>query len=47
MCLAIFTSRGLLDYKERVCKYWPEFAQNGKEDITVEVLLSHQVMYIY
>ncbi len=22
--------------------YWPEFAQNGKEEITVEILLSHQ-----
>ena len=42
MTLAVAHSRGWLDYDERVCKYWPEFAQNGKEDITVRQLLSHQ-----
>lgn len=36
-------SRGLLDYKHPVAEYWPEFAQNGKEKITVEMLFSHQV----
>ena len=35
-------SRGLFDYDERVSAYWPEFAQNGKDDITVRTLLSHQ-----
>src|SRR5215218_6474810 len=35
-------SRGLLDHDERVSTYWPEFAQNGKEDVTVRQLLSHQ-----
>ena len=43
MCLAILADRGLLDYDEPVAKYWPEFAQNGKEKITVKTLLSHQV----
>ena len=28
-------SRGWLDYEERVATYWPEFAQQGKEKITV------------
>lgn len=42
MTLALAHSRGWLDYEERVCKYWPEFAQNGKENITVRQLLSHQ-----
>lgn len=32
---------GLIDYDERVATYWPEFAQNGKEDITVRHVLSH------
>ena len=31
MTLAIAHSRGWLDYEERVCAYWPEFAQQGKE----------------
>ena len=35
--------RGHLDYKEKVATYWPEFAQNGKEDVTVETVLNHQV----
>jgi CubicO group peptidase (beta-lactamase class C family) len=40
--LAVAHSRGWLDYDELVCKYWPEFAQNGKENITIRQLLSHQ-----
>jgi CubicO group peptidase (beta-lactamase class C family) len=42
MTLAIAHSRGWLDYEERVCAYWPEFAQYGKERITVRQLLAHQ-----
>ena len=33
---------GLFDYDEKVATYWPEFAANGKEDITVRQVLSHQ-----
>ncbi len=42
MVLALAHSRGWLDYDERVCTYWPEFAQAGKERITVRQLLAHQ-----
>ncbi|NET37724.1 MAG: beta-lactamase family protein, partial [Cyanothece sp. SIO1E1] len=42
MTLAIAHSRGWLDYEERVCTYWPEFAQQGKDTITVRQLLAHQ-----
>src|SRR5688572_18006233 len=42
MTLAIAHSRGWLDYDERVSSYWPEFAQQGKEAITVRQLLAHQ-----
>lgn len=42
MTLAIAHSRGWLDYEERVASYWPEFAQNGKDTITVRQLLAHQ-----
>jgi CubicO group peptidase (beta-lactamase class C family) len=42
MTLAIAHSRGWLDYEERVCAYWPEFAREGKERITVRQLLAHQ-----
>lgn len=42
LALALAHSRGLFDYDERVAAYWPEFAQNGKGEITVRQLLSHQ-----
>src|SRR6202008_2770212 len=42
MTLAIAHSRGWLDYELPVCKYWPEFAQQGKARITVRDLLAHQ-----
>jgi len=40
--LHIFADRGLVDYDKRVADYWPEFAQAGKQDITVRQVLSHQ-----
>jgi CubicO group peptidase (beta-lactamase class C family) len=42
MTLAIAHSRGWLDYEELVAAYWPEFAQHGKQKITVRQLLAHQ-----
>lgn len=42
MTMALAHSRGWLDFEARVSRYWPEFAQNGKEAITVRQLLSHQ-----
>jgi CubicO group peptidase (beta-lactamase class C family) len=42
MTLAVAHARGWLDYDEMVAAYWPEFAQNGKEAITVRQLLDHE-----
>jgi CubicO group peptidase (beta-lactamase class C family) len=42
MPIALAHSRGWLDYEERVAAYWPEFAQQGKDKITVRQLLAHQ-----
>jgi len=42
ICLAMAHSNGWLDYDEKVSTYWPEFAQNGKENITVRQLLAHE-----
>ncbi len=42
MAVALAQSRGLLDYDERVCAYWPEFAQQGKDKVTLRQLLAHQ-----
>jgi len=38
----IMVDRGLLDYDERVATYWPEFAQSGKQDITLRQVMTHQ-----
>ncbi|MGQ4373838.1 serine hydrolase domain-containing protein [Streptomyces sp. SAS_267] len=38
----ILAQRGTLDLDAPVAKYWPEFAANGKADIPVRWLLSHQ-----
>lgn len=40
--LALARSRGLFDYDAPVARYWPEFAQNGKGEITVRQLFGHQ-----
>lgn len=40
--MAVAHSRGLFDLNERIVTYWPEFAQAGKEAITVRQLLEHE-----
>jgi CubicO group peptidase (beta-lactamase class C family) len=42
LAVALAASRGLLEYDERVSTYWPEFAQQGKAEITVRQLLAYQ-----
>ncbi|MBP2329942.1 CubicO group peptidase (beta-lactamase class C family) [Kibdelosporangium banguiense] len=42
LCAHILASRGELDLNAPVAKYWPEFAQNGKEAVLVHQLLDHQ-----
>ncbi len=40
--LHIFADRGQIEYEQPVAKYWPEFAANGKEKVTVAQAMSHQ-----
>lgn len=42
LCAHLLVSRGLLDLDAPVARYWPEFAQHGKETIPVRWLLNHQ-----
>ena len=37
----ILSERGMLDVNQKVAEYWPEFARNGKETITIRHLLTH------
>ena len=47
MTVAVANSRGWIDYDARVAEYWPEFAQNGKAEITVRQLLSHEAGLVW
>ncbi|MEO1912352.1 MAG: serine hydrolase domain-containing protein, partial [Myxococcales bacterium] len=38
----IMADRGLINYDAKVAEYWPEFAQCGKDSITVRQVLTHQ-----
>jgi CubicO group peptidase (beta-lactamase class C family) len=42
MALLAAHGQGLLDFEQPVATYWPEFAANGKEAITIRQLLAHQ-----
>jgi len=42
LAVAMLVERGKLDYGAPVARYWPEFAANGKEHITVDQVMSHQ-----
>jgi CubicO group peptidase (beta-lactamase class C family) len=37
----VCADRGLVDLSAPVARYWPEFAQNGKEAVTVSHVMSH------
>ncbi len=41
LCALLLADRDELDLAEKVAHYWPEFAANGKADITVAQLLAH------
>jgi len=40
--IASLVGRGLLDYDARIADYWPEFADNGKGEVTVADLMRHE-----
>lgn len=41
LCGFLLIDRGLLDLDKPVAIYWPEFAQNGKENLLVRHIFSH------
>jgi len=40
-CMMLLADRGLVDVERPVADYWPEFAANGKEGVTVADVLTH------
>jgi CubicO group peptidase (beta-lactamase class C family) len=41
VCMAVAVDRGYCSYDDTVCKAWPEFAQEGKDWITIADVLRH------
>ena len=41
-CVHLLADRGEIDLDSPVARYWPEFGQAGKEDITVAMVLGHR-----
>lgn len=42
ICVHLQADRGLLELEAPISRYWPEFAQNNKENITTVQALSHR-----
>ena len=42
ICMLMLADRNLIDFSAPVAKYWPEFAANGKEEILVRHVMTHQ-----
>ncbi|KAJ3080850.1 hypothetical protein HK102_002772 [Quaeritorhiza haematococci] len=42
IAVAYLVDQGVLDYKAKISQYWPEFAQNKKENVTLEDLMAHR-----
>ena len=40
--IALTVERGLIRYEDKVASVWPEFAENGKAEVTVAEIMSHQ-----
>jgi len=41
-CFAMLVDRGQISYEDKVADHWPSFAAEGKGEITIGMLLSHQ-----
>ena len=40
--MGMLFDRGLFKYDDKVSKHWPEFGQNGKDNITISEVLRHE-----
>lgn len=43
LCMHMLRDRGVFEYDDLISKYWPEFAQNGKEQATITHMLGHRI----
>ena len=42
IAMATLFDKGLFQYEDTIGKYWPEFAQNGKENVKICDVLRHE-----
>ena len=42
IAMATLYDKGILKYDSKIPEYWPEFAENGKDQVTVADLMRHQ-----
>jgi len=42
IAMACLVDQGLMEYSDKISKYWPEFAENEKGDITIADLMRHE-----
>uniref|UniRef100_A0A0N5AMP7 Ribonucloprotein n=1 Tax=Syphacia muris TaxID=451379 RepID=A0A0N5AMP7_9BILA len=45
LCVALLVERNLLSYSDLVTKHWPNFRKFGKENVSVQMLMSHMVIF--
>jgi len=42
LSIAMLVDKGLISYSDKISKYWPEFAENGKDETTIADLMRHE-----
>jgi len=42
ICMAMLVDQGLIKYTDKITQHWPEFAQNGKDEVTIADLMRHE-----
>ena len=40
--MGILYTKNLFKFEDKIAKHWPEFAQNGKEDVRICDVLRHE-----
>ena len=45
--MAILYDKGLFKYEDKIAKHWPEFSQNGKENVKICDVLRHEAGLAY
>lgn len=42
--MGMLVDRGLCSYDDKISKYWPGYAKNGKDETTIAMMLEHKVL---